>query len=86
MNWVTEITHVVEGKLFVDEQRFGPYRFWHHRHILSQLDKGTEMKDIVVYKLPFGLLGRVINSLSVRKRLHRIFNFRYRILEEEFNR
>src|SRR4051794_23250549 len=30
--WVTEITHVVEGSLFVDEQRAGPYRFWHHQH------------------------------------------------------
>jgi len=30
--WVTEITHVDPGKSFVDEQRIGPYRIWHHEH------------------------------------------------------
>ena len=32
LNWITEITHVDEEKFFVDEQRFGPYAFWHHKH------------------------------------------------------
>ena len=31
VSWVTEITHLIEGQLFVDEQRFGPYKMWHHR-------------------------------------------------------
>ena len=30
MHWVTEITHVQDKVFFVDEQRFGPYQFWHH--------------------------------------------------------
>src|SRR6476620_10681681 len=30
--WATEIKSVNEGISFVDEQRFGPYRFWHHHH------------------------------------------------------
>ena len=30
MSWVTEITHVQKGEYFVDEQRFGPYKMWHH--------------------------------------------------------
>ena len=25
LNWVTEITHEIENKFFVDEQRIGPY-------------------------------------------------------------
>ena len=29
IKWVTEITHVVDKKYFVDEQRFGPYELWH---------------------------------------------------------
>ena len=38
-NWVTEITHVEEGKYFVDEQRVGPYKIWHHQHFLNQRQK-----------------------------------------------
>ena len=32
MSWLTEITHVEPGVRFVDEQRIGPYRIWHHEH------------------------------------------------------
>jgi ligand-binding SRPBCC domain-containing protein len=35
-SWVTEITQVQEKKFFIDEQRFGPYRFWHHQHIIKK--------------------------------------------------
>ncbi len=38
VRWVTEITHVVEPTLFVDEQRYGPYRFWHHQHHFREVD------------------------------------------------
>lgn len=32
--WVTEITHVKDKEYFVDEQRFGPYSLWHHKHFI----------------------------------------------------
>src|SRR5210317_56157 len=57
--WVTEITNIKENKYFIDEQRVGPYSIWHHQHIIEPVDDGVLMKDIVSYKLPFGLLGRI---------------------------
>src|SRR3712207_1540996 len=30
--WMTEITHMEKMRFFVDEQRKGPYRLWHHQH------------------------------------------------------
>ena len=35
--WVTEITHVKHLEYFVDEQRFGPYSLWHHKHFLKEI-------------------------------------------------
>src|SRR5690349_5123626 len=35
-HWVTEITHVQEPYYFVDDQRFGPYTFWHHQHFFKE--------------------------------------------------
>ena len=84
MNWVTEITHVRESEYFVDEQRFGPYKFWHHKHFLRKADKGVEMIDQVSYKIPFGLFGRLMHRLIIRKKLYEIFQYRYNILEERF--
>jgi ligand-binding SRPBCC domain-containing protein len=84
MNWITEITHVVEPTLFVDEQRFGPYRFWHHQHHFREIDRGVEMYDLVHYSLPFGPLGSLMHALHVRKKLREIFNHRQEHLKVIF--
>ena len=85
MNWVTEITHVEHLKYFVDEQRFGPYAFWHHKHIIKEVPGGVEMTDILHYKVPFGFIGRIVNSLFIKHKINEIFNYRYNKLEELFN-
>jgi len=82
--WMTEITHVVEDKFFVDEQRFGPYSFWHHQHHFKPIDGGVEMTDIVHYKNPFWILGDLANSLFVKSKLEEIFDFRYKVVEDMF--
>jgi len=86
LNWATEITHVDEMKYFVDEQRFGPYKFWHHQHKFYEINGGIEMIDILHYKVGFGFLGMIINSLVVKKQLNSIFGYRYRKLEEMFGK
>lgn len=86
MQWITEITHVVEPHLFIDEQRFGPYRFWHHQHLFKEIDGGVEATDIVHYGLRGGPFARVANEVVVRKQLWRIFEFRNRYMEELFGK
>lgn len=85
LHWVTEITHVKENYYFVDEQRKGPYAFWHHKHFIKEVDGGIEMTDIVHYQLPFGFLGRLVNSIFVKKQLEQIFEYRRKKLNELFN-
>lgn len=82
--WVTEITHVREPYFFVDEQRFGPYKFWHHQHIFREAENGVEMEDIVSYVVPFGFVGRVMNKLVVEKKINEIFAFRSDVLNSLF--
>jgi ligand-binding SRPBCC domain-containing protein len=83
-NWVTEITRVEEKIFFIDEQRFGPYKFWHHQHHFRESDKGLEMEDIVTYALPFDPLSRPVNSLLVGKKVKEIFEFREEVLKKLF--
>lgn len=82
--WMTEITHVADKEYFVDEQRFGPYALWHHKHFFKAIDGGVEMIDKVDYKLPFGILGNIANSLFVKRQLKGIFDYRAKKLEELF--
>ena len=76
MKWVTEITHVQDKKYFVDEQRFGPYSLWHHKHFLKEIPGGVEMEDIVDYKVPMGILGQMVHPFLVKPKLKEIFDFR----------
>ena len=82
--WVTEITHVVDRKYFVDEQRFGPYALWHHKHFLKEIPGGVEMEDIVDYKIPLGILGQMVHPILVKPKLKEIFDYRQKKLIELF--
>ena len=82
--WVTEITHVKEGEYFVDEQRFGPYSLWHHKHFIKPIDGGVEMEDIIDYKLPFGFLGQLVHPFMVKSKLDEIFEYRRKKLIDLF--
>jgi len=84
--WVTEIKSVDEGRSFVDEQRFGPYKFWHHRHAFEPAEGGVKITDQVHYALPFGPLGSIVHALFVRRKMEWIFRFRRQELERRFPR
>ena len=84
MKWVTEITYADKPHYFVDEQRFGPYALWHHKHFLKPIDGGVEMEDIVDYKLPMGIIGQMVQPFMVRPKLDEIFDFRRKKLLELF--
>lgn len=83
--WMTEISFVKENSYFVDEQRFGPYALWHHKHFFEATENGTKMTDIVHYALPLGFLGRIMNTLMVKNKLNEIFEHRVLKVNEIFN-
>jgi ligand-binding SRPBCC domain-containing protein len=82
-NWVTHITQVKEMNYFVDEQMYGPYATWHHKHFVTEIPGGTLMKDTVHYRLPFGIFGKIALPL-VKKKLEEIFRFRESALIKHF--
>jgi ligand-binding SRPBCC domain-containing protein len=82
--WVTEITHVIDKQYFVDEQRFGPYALWHHKHFIKEINGGVEMEDIIDYKIPLGFLGQLAHPILVKPKLEEIFNYRKEKLEQLF--
>ena len=82
--WITEITHVDEPAFFVDEMRFGPYRFWQHQHRFARTAGGIVMRDTVNYAMKFGLLGQMLHDMVIRTRLKEIFDYRKTTLESMF--
>jgi len=63
--WFTEFTHVQKPNLFVDEQRFGPFRFWHHKHRFEEIKVGVEVVDILEYAMPYFVVGIFLEKLPI---------------------
>ena len=76
ISWVTEITQVRDKEFFIDEQRFGPYTFWHHKHFIKEIEGGVIMEDVIHYKPPFGLIGVLLNFLFINSKLNSVFKHR----------
>lgn len=86
MKWQTEIIKVNFQKSFIDFQKKGPYKLWHHHHEFIPNENGVLMKDTVDYELPMGFLGEIAHPVFVKKKLKHIFDYRYAVLEEMFNK
>ena len=86
LKWKTRITEVIPNKCFTDFQEKGPYKLWSHHHEFIPNEKGVLMIDKVDYELPFGVLGNLAHRLFVKKKLDKIFNYRFHILEKLFNK
>ncbi|MES1217286.1 MAG: SRPBCC family protein [Bacteroidota bacterium] len=84
--WRTEITQVEEQKCFTDIQLKGPYKMWRHEHYFKSIDGGMEMTDMIHYKNPLGILGYLANWLFVKRKLKKIFEFRFKKVEELFGK
>ncbi len=85
LGWMTVITVVKEQSYFVDEQRFGPYTLWHHKHFFEAKDNGVLMTDLIHYALPLSFIGRIMNTLVVKNKLKTIFDYRKVKVDELFN-
>ena len=86
LTWMTEITHVRDQEYFVDEQRIGPYKMWHHQHKIEPILNGVLMTDIVTYQPPFGFIGAIANALIIKGQLEAIFEYRCQALEKRFGK
>ncbi len=86
MFWCTEITHIVDKKFFVDEQRKGPYNIWHHEHHFEAVEGGVMMTDILHYDIGKSIFGTIAGALFVHRKVENIFNYRRKKLEQLFGK
>jgi uncharacterized protein YbjT (DUF2867 family)/ligand-binding SRPBCC domain-containing protein len=81
LDWVAEIAAWDPPAGFADVQVRGPYRVWRHRHELAEVPTGTEVRDVVEYRLRGGIAARALEPLH-RAFLRTLFAYRSRRLDE----
>lgn len=77
MRWVAHHIAYQPGRLFVDEQREGPFSAWVHTHSFEAENGGTRLSDSVEYALPGGKLVEWLAGWLVRRQLRSMFEYRH---------
>lgn len=77
--WEVEIREVQKPNLLLDVGLKSPFKHWVHSHIFTQRENGMcELKDIVEYELPFGIIGEAFDFF-VRKEFAEMFSYRHEV-------
>lgn len=82
MRWRVRITEYESPTLMSDEQVSGPFAYWKQTRRLREVDGGTELTDIVEYRAPFGVLGRIANALVIRRQVLEMFTYRQQMTKQ----
>ena len=64
-----EVVEYDRPNRFVDETLDGWFRSFKHIHEFTELDGETVVCDTLIWKSPFGLLGRIVDTLFLKRHL-----------------
>ncbi|MEL4309106.1 SRPBCC family protein [Joostella sp. CR20] len=76
------ITEFDRPNYFVDEMVSGAFSEFKHEHHFTELNGGTLMTDYFDYKSPFGILGKLADSLFLKKYMIELLTERNRVVKE----
>jgi ligand-binding SRPBCC domain-containing protein len=79
----TRITAFDRPHRFVDEQSSGPFARFRHEHRFEGRAGGTLMIDDWEHVAPFGLLGRLVDAVILRRLMKRLLETRNAALVRE---
>jgi ligand-binding SRPBCC domain-containing protein len=79
---VSEVTAFEEDRLFVDEQRDGPFPKWVHTHLVEAVPYGTRLIDRIEFEPPGGMLGALLTEENIASELQEMSAYREQRLRE----
>lgn len=82
--WRTRISRWQPPAEFADSQLRGPYSLWEHVHRFEEAGQGTLMTDEIVYRVPFGPVGHIVNEIVIRDDVEAIFKYRTSCMSKHF--
>ncbi len=83
IRWVAEHVEYDPPNCFADIQSSGPFRSWHHRHLMIRTKRGTTiLRDDVDYQLPLGWLGHILGDWLVKRKLKAMFEYRHNVTKQ----
>jgi ligand-binding SRPBCC domain-containing protein len=82
IEWKIEVIDWRPPHTFTDVQVEGPFQLWEHTHELVAAPGGTEVRDLIRYRLPGGVVVRSLGAVVNRPVLRSLLAYRTRALLE----
>lgn len=79
--WEVQIAKIDKPNILIDIALKSPFKYWKHSHIFTQRGNICELKDVVEYELPFGIIGKLFDFF-IQNELKKMFDFRHKITKE----
>ena len=78
-----KVTEFNNPNLFVDEMVHGDYKAYKHDHVFRKSGNKTIMIDKFYFESPYGIIGKFVDLLFLKKYMTNFLKTRNKILKEE---
>lgn len=79
--WKVKIKKLERPNILIDEAVKSPFKYWRHQHIFTPKGDKSELKDIIEYEIPFGIVGKLIEPL-IECDIKKMFEYRHKVTKE----
>lgn len=83
LNHTSKIVKMQRPYCFVDLMISGHFTYFVHKHEFQEVGDNVIMKDELLYKVPYGFLGRLLDRLLLKKHLTRFLEHRNKQLKKK---
>ena len=77
----SKITEFEDSRYFVDEMVAGAFKSFRHEHIFRESENNTLMIDVFYFESPHGILGKVADSLFLKRYMSKLLKKRNKFLK-----
>jgi ligand-binding SRPBCC domain-containing protein len=79
--WEVKIEKLKKPNILVDIAVKSVFKYWKHQHVFTQKGSMCELKDIIEFELPFGILGKIF-ELFIKYDIKNMFEYRHKKTKE----
>jgi ligand-binding SRPBCC domain-containing protein len=80
--FTTLISHMQPPLHFIDEMTAGDFKSFKHQHHFKPTNNGTIMIDVLDFKAPYGIIGRLFTRLYLKQYLRQLLQKRNEVIKE----
>jgi ligand-binding SRPBCC domain-containing protein len=80
--FTSKITAMQSPVSFTDEMMQGDFKRFLHEHHFKHVDNGTIMIDVLEFESPYGKVGKLFNSIYLKKYLQNLLQKRNEVIKD----